>query len=189
MPEEVTNQGAEQTQEQTQAPEETKQETKQDENMIPKSRFDEINSKYKEMMEKFEAMESEKSKAEQERLAKEKEEAEKRGEFEKLYREKEAEVEGLLTFKERAEALESVINEMVDTKLATIPEDYHDLIPANLTAEQKLSWINKAESKGMFKVAGEETTIGESTNRKNDTKRDVSKMSAMEKLFMGYGKR
>ncbi|OMI07721.1 hypothetical protein BVL54_20065 [Bacillus paralicheniformis] len=78
---------------------------------------------------------------------------------------------------------------MVDSKLQTIPEDYHDLIPSNLSAEEKLSWINKAEAKGMFKVANEETSIGESTNPKHDTKRDVSKMSAMEKLFLGYGKR
>jgi chromosome segregation ATPase len=185
---EVTNQeqqGAEETKAQ-----ETKQETKQDENMIPKSRFDEINSKYKEMSKQLEELSNAKSQAEAQRQAKEKEEAEKRGEFEKLYRAKEEEVGKLSTFKERAEALEGVITEMVDTKLKAIPKDYHDLIPENLSAEQKLSWINKAESKGMFKVEDKsEKTIGEPTNRGNGTKRDTSKMSAMEKLLMGYGKR
>ncbi|MCY8048455.1 hypothetical protein MOD91_18190 [Bacillus haynesii] len=173
----------------TQTPEPETQETNQETPMIPKTRFDEVNTKMRAMEEQLKAFEEEKAKLQQAEEERQKAEAEKRGEFEELYRSKEKEVEGLLTFKQRAEALEGVINEMVDSKLQTIPEDYHDLIPSNLSAEEKLSWINKAEAKGMFKVASEETSIGESTNPKHDTKRDVSKMSAMEKLFLGYGKR
>jgi hypothetical protein len=63
------------------------------------------------------------------------------------------------------------------------------LIPSNLSNEEKLEWIDKAEKKGLFKKANEEVTIGESTNRKQEIKRDIKQMSAMEKLLMGYGKR
>jgi hypothetical protein len=78
---------------------------------------------------------------------------------------------------------------MVNSKIETIDEDYRDLIPSNLSNEEKLEWIDKAEKKGLFKKANEEVTIGESTNRKQEIKRDIKQMSAMEKLLMGYGKR
>ncbi|MDT0149988.1 hypothetical protein Q9R38_25955 [Priestia aryabhattai] len=179
--------GASSTEDTKQA--DTKQDTKSDENMIPKSRFDEINSKYKEMQSKFDEMAKASQQAEEQRQAKEKEEAEKRGEFEKLYREKASEVDNLITFKERTESLEGVINGLVETELQAIPEEFHDLIPENLNSEQKLSWINKAKSKGMFKVAEQEdVSIGKRTNPK-ETKRDTKAMSAMEKLMMAYGKR
>jgi hypothetical protein len=159
----------------------TKQE--QNENMIPKSRFDEINSKYKDMVSKLEAIEKDKSKQE-------KAEAEKRGEFEKLYREKEDEVKNLAPFKERTQALEGIISSMVESELKAIPEDYHELIPENLSIEQKLDWINKAKAKGMFKVEDNtEKTIGDPNTNRKETKRDTKTMSAMEKLLSGYSKK
>jgi ribonucleoside-triphosphate reductase len=154
--------------------------------MIPLSRFNEVNSKYKELAEKVQAFEQ--AQAEAERL-----DQEKKGEFEKLYREKEGELskyqKDLESISERAKALESRFEAMVNSKIETIDEDYRDLIPSNLSNEEKLEWIDKAEKKGLFKKANEEVTIGESTNRKQELKRDVGKMSAMEKLLMGYGKR
>jgi len=166
--------------------ESTKQETKQEqtnENMIPKSRFDEVNSKYKELLGKVEAIEAD-------QVSKQKEEAEKRGEFEKLYRAKEEEVKGLLSYKERTEALEGVINTLVESELKTIPEDFHDLIPSNLSSEQKLDWITKAKTKGMFKVQDNtEKSIGDPNTNRKETKRDTKAMSAMEKLLSGYSKR
>lgn len=165
---------------------ETKQEsTKQDqtENMIPKSRFDEVNTKYKELLGKVEAIEAD-------QVAKQKEEAEKRGEFEKLYRAKEEEVKGLLSYKERTQSLEGVINTLVESELKTVPEDFHDLIPSNLSSEQKLDWITKAKSKGMFKVQDNtEKTIGDPNTNRKEQKRDTRTMSAMDKLLSAYGKR
>jgi len=165
---------------------ETKVETKQDENMIPLSRFNEVNSKYKELAEKVQAFET--AQAEAERL-----EQEKKGEFEKLYREKEGELsqyqKDLQAITERATALESRFEAMVNSKIEAIDENYRDLIPTNLSNEAKLEWIEKAESKGLFGKKEAEVTIGESTNHRQEIKRDVKQMSAMEKLLMGYGKR
>ena len=187
MAEEVTQTQTTEGAEQTQAPEATKTEApKQDENMIPKSRFDEVNSKYKELAEKVQAFETAKQEAERQ-------EQEKKGEFEKLYREKESELtkyqKDLESISERAKTLEERFSKMVESKVETIDEDYRDLIPSNLTNEEKLEWIDKAESKGLFKKTNDEVTIGESTNRKQEAKRDVKQMSAMEKLLLGYGKR
>ncbi|WP_214796588.1 MULTISPECIES: hypothetical protein [unclassified Exiguobacterium] len=164
-----------------------KQESK--ENMIPKSRFDEVNTKYKEMESQLSQIMKEREEQEQARIAKEKEEAEKRGEYEKLYHEKAKEAESLLAYQERATELETLINSMVESKLSTIPEDYHDLIPSNLTPEAKLDWISKAEAKGILKAKTDEVEIGKRTNPKSDSKRDTSTMSAMEKLLMGYGRK
>ncbi|MGR9546546.1 hypothetical protein [Priestia megaterium] len=157
--------------------------------MIPKSRFDEVNTKFKEMQSRIAEFEQAKATAEAERQAQEKADAEKRGEYEKLYREKQSEVESLQAFKERTESLEGVIGGLVEAELKAIPEEYHDLIPENLSSEQKLNWISKAKSKGMFASKEQkDVSIGQRTNHK-EVKRDVKKMSAMEKLMMAYGKR
>lgn len=165
-----------------------KQEETKTETMIPKSRFDEINQRNKEMASQLAELQKAQEEADALKQEQEKAEAEKRGEFERLYKEKTQEAESLLTFKERAEKLEATFGSMVDSKLSTIPEEFHELIPSNLTAEAKLEWIAKAESKGLFKGATEQP-IGQPTNPKGESKRDVTKMSPMEKLLMGYGKR
>lgn len=72
-----------------------------------------------------------------------------------------AEIEGLNTTIEtlRNEAsqkdtvikeYEDLINKMVETKMEQVPEDYKDLIPDNLDLKGKLSWLEKAEAKGLF---------------------------------------
>ncbi|OMI07722.1 hypothetical protein BVL54_20070 [Bacillus paralicheniformis] len=88
----------------TQTPEPGSQETNPETPMIPKTRFDEVNTKMRAMEEQLKAFEEEKAKLQQAEEERQKAEAEKRGEFEELYRSKEKEVEGLLTFKQRAEA-------------------------------------------------------------------------------------
>lgn len=177
-------QGQELTGEQTNP--EPKVETKQDENMIPISRFNEVNTKYKELAEKVQAFET--AQAEANRL-----EQEKKGEFEKLYREKESELtkyqQDLESISERAKALETRFETMVNAKVEAIDENYRDLIPTNLTNEEKLEWIEKAEAKGLFGKKEIEVSIGESTNPKQEVKRDTKQMSAMEKLLFGYSKR
>lgn len=45
---------------------------------------------------------------------------------------------------------EDLISKMVETKMEQVPEDYKDLIPDNLELKGKLSWLEKAEAKGLF---------------------------------------
>ncbi|WP_050632341.1 hypothetical protein [Bacillus andreraoultii] len=171
--------------------------TKKTENkdiMIPKTRFDEVNNAYKELKAKLSEIEEANKQAEEERQKKEQEEAEKRGEFENLYNKTKAnldsEKQNHKAAKERIEVLEGVINDLLEAKLESIDKDYHDLIPDNLTPEQKLSWVTKAEQKGLFKQADSNTPLGEPTNPKEGTEEvDVSKMNPFQMLLSGYGRK
>lgn len=155
----------------------------QSEHMIPKSRFDEINSNYKTVKAQLDQILAEKAAAE-------KEAQEKQGKFQELYENTSKEygdfkakyesVEG------RAKELETVINGLLETKLEAIPQDYHDLIPSNLTPESKLDWINKAEAKGLFGKK-EQKPIGDTTNPSHAQSFDLNSLSPVQLLKAGYG--
>ena len=154
--------------------------------MIPKSRFDEVNNAYKELKAKLAELEETHKKKEQE-------EAEKRGEFESLYNQTKADLEKVTqnykTTQKRVEVLEGVINELLEAKLENIDEKYHDLIPENLTPEQKLAWVVKAEKKGLFGNTNAEIPLGEPTNPKAKEEVNVNKMNPLQLLLAGYSKR
>ena len=46
---------------------------------------------------------------------------------------------------------ETLVTKLVETKMSQVPSEYTDLIPSNLSLTQKLDWLDKAESKGLFK--------------------------------------
>lgn len=162
--------------------------------MIPKTRFDEVNNAYKELKAKLAEIQELNKKAEEERQKKEQEEAEKRGEFENLYNKTKASLENEKAShkaaKERIEVLEGVIIELLNAKLESIDKEFHDLIPDNLTPEQKLSWVTKAEQKGLFKNSDSNTPLGEPTNPKESTEEvDIRKMNPFQLLLSGYGRK
>ncbi|PEF03526.1 hypothetical protein COK07_29275 [Bacillus thuringiensis] len=156
----------------------------QNEHMIPKTRFDEVNEKVKELSAQLEGLQNQKAKDE-------KTKAEKLGEFEQLYRTAEGQVANLTTkhksASERVTTLEGIISGMLETKMSVIPEDFHELIPTEMSLEQKLAWIDKAQTKGMFRTK-EDVVIGEATNRKIEPKVDVKQMSPIEKILASYSK-
>jgi hypothetical protein len=151
--------------------------------MIPKSRFDEVNQKFKDVQAKLDAILAEKQ--ETERKAQE-----EQGKYQELYENTSKEFTQVKTQYEsvetRAKELEGVINGLLETKLSTIPEDYHDLIPGNLTPEQKLDWINKAETKGLFGKR-EQKPIGEASNPSHAQSFDLNTLSPVQLLKAGYG--
>jgi hypothetical protein len=161
----------------------------QNENFIPKTRFDEVNNKYKELQEQLDALNNQK---EQEELENKK----KKGEFENLYNDTQQELENTKeTFKqtsERVEQLEGIIQTLVDAELEAVPEDMRDLVPENFTAEQKLSWITNAKKKGLFGAtqnSKEEQELGGATNnQQNQQQADVGKMSVSQLFKSAYGK-
>jgi archaellum component FlaC len=151
--------------------------------MIPKHRFDEVNNKYKEVKAQLDAILAQQ--AEAERKAQE-----EQGKFKELYEKTTSE---FTTFKEqyeqveaRAKQLESVIQSLLETKLSVIDEQYHDLIPSNLTPEEKLAWIDKAEQKGLFGKKSQ-TPIGEGTNPSQAQSIDLNSLSPIQLLKAGYG--
>ncbi|WP_353856775.1 hypothetical protein [Bacillus sp. Bos-x628] len=157
--------------------------------MIPKTRFDEVNAKYKEMADKVAQFEAEQAKLQAEAEAKELEAKKEQGKFEELYQATQKELENFKAYEARAKELESVITGMVETKLNDVPKDMHDLIPNNLSVEQTLDWLNKAESKGLFGSKQEAKEIGKPSNKSNEApKVDKANLSPLDKILAGIGK-
>jgi seryl-tRNA synthetase len=158
-------------------------------NMIPKNRFDEINTKYKDLLtqiQEFQRLEADRQKESEESSRKK---AEEQGEFQRLYQEAQEKLKDAKKHEERSSQLEKVIDSMVKTRLSTIPEEFHDLIPANLSAERTLEWITKAETKGLFAPKGSKSDeIGKPFNHSNEgPKVDTKSMSALDKILSGLG--
>jgi chromosome segregation ATPase len=155
------------------------------EHMIPKSRFDEVNQNFKDMKAQLDALLSEK--AEQERKVQE-----EQGQFQELYKSASDQLNEFKTkteqFETRAKELEGVIGQLLEAKLSDIPEEFHDIIPDNLGAEQKLAWIERAQTKGLF-GAKAQSPIGEATNPGNSQAIDLSKLNPLQLLKAGYGKK
>lgn len=165
---------------------ETKPETPT-ETMIPKTRFDEVNSKYKELAEKvagFEKIQADAAQAQADAELKAKKE---QGQFEELYNGLQKELDTYKAYETRTTALEGLINGMVETKLQSISEEFHELVPQGLTSEQTLDWLNKAESKGLFgKKDAEAKEIGKPLNQAQQIPKVQSeKLSPMDKILSG----
>lgn len=151
--------------------------------MIPKSRFDEVNSKFKEVQTQLQELLDAKAQAE-------KQAQEEQGKFQELYEatnKEYSEIQSKYTNVEtRAQQLEGVITGLLDTKLSAIPEELHDIIPEHLTPEAKLDWINKAEAKGIFGKK-EQSPVGETTSPSHAQATDLNALSPISLLRAGYG--
>jgi hypothetical protein len=163
------------------------QNNQQNENFIPKTRFDEVNNKMKTLQEQLDAFMNEKEQAELEAKK-------KKGEFENLYNDAQQELETYKTnsqkASERVEQLEGLVQTLVDAELEAVPEELRDLVPENMTPEQKLSWITNAKKKGLFGAtqnSKEEQELGGATNNQQQQQVDVSKMSASQLFKSAYG--
>jgi chromosome segregation ATPase len=158
---------------------ETKEEVKTEkEIMIPKNRFDEVNGKYKELSTQMKEMQDAKLEMERQ-LAEMKEASEKTT---SSITETTSKLEG------QVKQYETLMGEMVTQKLADVPEDMQDLIPDGLSTEQKLSWLNKAEAKGLFKKEEKpKPTIGQPLNHSSeqDKAERIKKMNPIQ-LFTSY---
>lgn len=153
--------------------------------MIPKSRFDEVNNKFKEMQKQLDSFTKNKEKEETEAQK-------KRGEFEELYKKTAQELESVKGASERVTQLEGVIQSLVDAEMTAIPEDMRDLIPESMTPEQKLTWISNAKAKGLFGTAKQDDSkkneaLGQPTNAGQQQTQDTSKMSVSQMLRNAYG--
>jgi ElaB/YqjD/DUF883 family membrane-anchored ribosome-binding protein len=162
------------------------EETKQPDHMIPKTRFDEINSKYKDVQSQLDELLT--AKQQQEKQAKE-----EQGKFQELYEDTNKQLDSYKSqheqSSERVKALESVMNDMLTAKLEAIPEDYHDIIPDGLSAEQKLAWVDRAEQKGLFGSKKFDEPLGEDTNPSQQETSDVNKLNPFQMLKNGYGRK
>lgn len=158
---------------------ETKVETKKD-IMIPKERFDEVNGKYKELSSQVAEMQKAKE-AMEAQLA----------EMKKASEATQSSItETTSKLEDQVKSYETLMNEMVQTKLQAIPEEMQDLIPEGLSTEQKLAWINKAEAKGLFKKEEKpKVVVGQPLNHSSEQDRAerMKKMNPLQLLASYYG--
>lgn len=83
---------------------------------------------------------------------------------------------------------EELLSNLINTKMEQVPPEYKDLIPENMDLKQKLNWLDKAESKGIFnkeKKSNPDVEIGKPMNMETDTV-DTSKLSGSQLLKMAY---
>lgn len=147
---------------------------KKDENMIPKSRFDSINTKYKELLDATKTKDTEYAD-----LVKKLEDAD--GSSKTLQ-------ETIDAGTQRIEALEGLIQGMLESELEQIDEEYHELVPKDKPIEEQLDWLRKAKAKGLFGSKGYEFEIGQPSNprgRQGSTRTEG--MNPIQLLTMGYG--
>lgn len=163
-----------------------KEQQQNNEHMIPKSRFDEVNSKFKSVQEQLDSLLAEKQQAE-------KQAKEEQGKFQELYEEASKNIDSYKSqaeqHSERVKALEGVFSELLDAKLEAVPEDLRDIIPDGLSPEQKLAWVDRAERKGLFGQRQSEQPLGESTNPAKQETQDASKLNPFQMLKSGYGRK
>ena len=104
------------------------------ENMIPQTRFNEVNDRAKAAEAKVTAMEAAEAKAEEARLIEKenyKELAEKRG----------AEVDKFKAEAEKAVGMEATLTELLEASMEAIPKDLRSLVPESLSTQEKLAYI------------------------------------------------
>lgn len=83
---------------------------------------------------------------------------------------------------------EELITKLVETKLEQIPEEYKELIPDNLELTQKLSWLEKAEAKGLFNKEEKKkpnVEIGKPMNIEPENV-DTTKLTGSQLLKLAY---
>lgn len=69
------------------------------------------------------------------------------GNYKALHEQTQKQLESVLPYKERTEALENLIRESNKQRIERIPEDYRSLVPADLAPERVASWLDANESK------------------------------------------
>jgi len=145
--------------------------------MIPKERFDEVNNKHKLLADQMATMEASK-------LAMEKELADMKLASEGTQTSIKETTDKLTS---EVEKYKTLVGEMVASKLQAIPEDMRELVPAELSDEQKIAWISKAEEKGLFKKQAQ-VVVGTPLNHSSnaDALDKVQKMNPLQALVSFY---
>ena len=51
---------------------------------------------------------------------------------------------------DKVDKYEAVIGALLESELATVPEDMRDIVPSTLAPEDRLDWLRQAKAKGLF---------------------------------------
>ena len=112
------------------------------ENMIPKSRLDEVIAQRDAANKKADALEKTQQEAEKKRL-------EEANQYKELYEKTQAELTNLKPKAERVDEYEKTLTEILTAQVEELPEEFRDVVPDGLTTKAKLDWLAKNKSKFM----------------------------------------
>lgn len=83
---------------------------------------------------------------------------------------------------------EGILQNIVESKMNNVPEQFKDLVPSNMSLTEKLNWLDKAETTGLFTTkekANTQVEIGKPMNVESP-KVEMEKLSASELMKMAY---
>jgi hypothetical protein len=81
-------------------------------------------------------------------------------------------------------AVEADLARLVEETVADIPEQFRELVPAGLGSAEKLAWIRKARSTGIFTTKVPATDTGRPTTTSQTV--DLDALPTLAKIAAGY---
>ena len=112
------------------------------ENFVPKSRFNELNTKLKESQARLATVEKEQASQLEKQLV-------EQGKHKELAEERAKKIAELQPKADQVDAYEKSLVGVLEAQTEDIPEQMRDLIPSEYTTQQKLDWIAQNRSKLM----------------------------------------
>jgi phage I-like protein len=112
------------------------------ENMVPQSRLNEMAERNRQLQERLDATEKERQEQLEAQLA-------KQGEWKEIAEQRAQKLAELQPKADQLDSYEQTLKKVLDSEIATLPEEYQDVVPESLTTQQKLDWLAKNKSKFM----------------------------------------
>jgi len=144
----------------------------QQQHMIPKSRFDEVNTEYKRLKAAMEQQSAEQKAAADKRLA-------EQNEWKTLAEQHAARIAELEPLAQAAKSAQEALAATVQARIERLPEDVRDMVPDFEDARKTLAWLDANEPRLISPVApdtdaGKRGDGGGATAKLNDTERYIA---------------
>jgi seryl-tRNA synthetase len=160
---------------------------KPNENMVPQSRLNEMAEKNRQLQERLDATEKER----QDQLEKQLQE---QGKWKELAEQRAQELATLKPKAEQVDTYEATLKKVLDAEIATLPEEYQDVVPEGLSTKDQLDWLAKNKSKFMkaepFDIgAGKRGVKPEKKTELSEEEKDMARQYGMsEEKYAEYKK-
>lgn len=119
-------------------------ETQNTEHMIPKSRFDDVNTKYKDTLARLEALEAQSRERETQAEETRQKELAEQNRYKELYEEAQKQLEALKLVQSDAKRYRESFQTSLQTRLDSIPEERKHLVPEFDDPIKLSAWLDKA---------------------------------------------
>lgn len=106
------------------------------EHMIPKARFDEVNEARRKAEDRLAQIETERKVETEKRLA-------EQNQYKELAEARGVDLVKAQAIASKVDVYEKTLADVLAAQVASLPEDKRDLVPDELTTQQKLSWLAK----------------------------------------------